>query len=1399
MNKNIKKVLVTALSVTTLLGGGAITSHADALDSNEIKDNVNYNEEIGNDVEQIKEIKENKDTSEVPNEDKEIPKENKEISEEDKDDAKVTEKEDTKSEENKDNKGTKEDSKLEENNDNKGTEEDKSKENKENTNETKNGDKKEEDSLEISKEDKKEDVGTPAPIQEDASQNIVNGLKLTNVDFVDDKDPNKVIKDLTHNYRVKMDFEVVGQIKNGDQLIFKSLMPEMVDSSGKDVNVSGFIPFRLSDNNAPTDVKALINGKEEIIGVLKGRVVKFNEKASLLNINSRLQLIFGIISSKGSSHGLRSNLSEEKEFDLNFYASMNNGRLSNPFKKTIMIPPKAKYSWKTGNSDYELTMTNSEGQTINNWGLEVSKYIRMAKEEGTGKNSTVKIRYELPDGLEFAQKDTDNAYLLFKERGSWVSKEHNEISTLFTDDSYANSSVKRVSNTVIEQTITFNKDLPDYDGFNWASNTTNLPDIIIKDKSLLKKGKDGKYTLDKTVNAKASVTGKVQEIINMKDVNVQNVDSSGTGTGSEKPDEVTKKEEDIDFATDYVKADPSLKLGYGEKKTIKEGKKGKKEIVTTTSYKTGKPVTTTKENVITPAENEVIAIGNIDTQTEETNYDIIEKEDPTLKKGETKIETKGVVGKKTTRITYEVDSKTGKLINPKEEVLEDIKPVDEVVLVGTKDAESIPYEVEYRENKNEKVGYRKTIQQGEEGIKENGKVVKEPKNEIIEIGVIKKVEPFQSTNDWIYIEVQKDKDGEIGIFKDPRKYKVGYYFKETTYYKKLDTTTGEFIEGEDYSVVTKEGGEKNIDGLRTLNYKGTISNWAEHYLTNHENGNKRIGFDPKVYDIIVKNPDYVKNYDLTTDKYVYKKAKTTYKANSELKHNEKKEITKAQDSMAHEEINFLGKTYKEIVENEAVDGITEVGNKKVEVKTEDGVTITTTTIWDVDPNTGELINPKVTVTKSTKWGTIEDIATKTEEKEINYDTVYVAKADLDFEKTEVFQKGVKGKKKVVTKGSEKPVETVLEKPVTEIIGVGNRKVVEEDIKVEGKDAKKVTTTVYEVDKKTGKLINPKSTVKITLKAEEIEDISTKVTKKEESIKFKTTYEADSTLEYGKTKTKVKGKDGKKGITTTTKSGKSEVSEKVIEKPVDEVILVGNKKVETEEIEEKGLKGTKTTTTISEVDKNTGKLINTKVTVKKSLKAGVIEDIATTTKVTKEEIKGKTVYEADDSLEFGKQVVVKKTVDGEKEVTSKTVGGKTTKTEKILKESENGLVKVGNKKVEVETKDGITITTTTVYEVDKETGKLVNPKVSKTTKMGTIEDIAKPIKQDKDTKPQDNKKDDKEQKQKEKDAFIVAQGADTNNKLPSAGVQTGVAGVDYAIVGALLSSIGLGITSKKKKK
>lgn len=86
----------------------------------------------------------------------------------------------------------------------------------------------------------------------------------------------------------------------------------------------------------------------------------------------------------------------------------------------------------------------------------------------------------------------------------------------------------------------------------------------------------------------------------------------------------------------------------------------------------------------------IAKVGNIDTQTEETDYNTIKKDDPTLEEGKTKVVTKGIKGKKVTKITYKVDRATGELTDPIQEIIEDTKPIDEVILVGTKKVESKP-------------------------------------------------------------------------------------------------------------------------------------------------------------------------------------------------------------------------------------------------------------------------------------------------------------------------------------------------------------------------------------------------------------------------------------------------------------------------------------------------------------------------------------------------------------------------------------------------------------------------------------------------------------------------------------------------------------------------------------
>lgn len=146
---------------------------------------------------------------------------------------------------------------------------------------------------------------------------------------------------------------------------------------------------------------------------------------------------------------------------------------------------------------------------------------------------------------------------------------------------------------------------------------------------------------------------------------------------------------------------------------------------------------------------------------------------------------------------------------------------------------------------------------------------------------------------------------------------------------------------------------------------------------------------------------------------------------------------------------------------------------------------------------------------------------------------------------------------------------------------------ETKVKQEGKEGKK--DIVYEVTYKNGKEIN-REVVSEEVTKEAVDEIILVGTKESstvdpypemkvkeevetEKVLYETKEEDDSTLLEGETKVKQAGKDGKKEIVyeVTYENGKEvsreKVSEEVMIDPVDEIILVGTKKVETERIEE----------------------------------------------------------------------------------------------------------------------------------------------------------------------------------------------------------------------------------------
>ena len=141
----------------------------------------------------------------------------------------------------------------------------------------------------------------------------------------------------------------------------------------------------------------------------------------------------------------------------------------------------------------------------------------------------------------------------------------------------------------------------------------------------------------------------------------------------------------------------------------------------------------------------------------EIDFEVEEREDNTLPKGERKVIQRGVIGlKKVTKFFFpDVDEPV-----KHEEIIK--QPTNEIVLVGTKESESqddvkqpsdiyfteIPYKVEEREDNTLNKGERKVIQSGVAGLKKvtefnqpganesekHEEIIKQPTNEIVLVG-----------------------------------------------------------------------------------------------------------------------------------------------------------------------------------------------------------------------------------------------------------------------------------------------------------------------------------------------------------------------------------------------------------------------------------------------------------------------------------------------------------------------------------------------------------------------------------------------------------------------------------------------------------------------------------------
>lgn len=465
-----------------------------------------------------------------------------------------------------------------------------------------------------------------------------------------------------------------------------------------------------------------------------------------------------------------------------------------------------------------------------------------------------------------------------------------------------------------------------------------------------------------------------------------------------------------------------------------------------------------------------------------------------------------------------------------------------------------------------------------------------------------------------------------------------------------------------------------------------------------------VSSDKTVYAVFTKDEHAVKVEVLV--------AKMTYKGSSELTFNTTK---KTSDPVDGKKVTDGSGTVT--LNTPAKDGVTEVGNKQVvegvpikqnydivsdskmdfgKSRVVDGEDISSSivTIYKVDSNRGltdKIESENIEYSTPSVKSCIYVGNVKKETKDIPFKTTYVSSDSLSYKS--------------------------------------------ENVKIDGKSGKKNITTTYKLsDNPDANYIGDVDSVREVVTNPVVDKVIEvgNVEKKTSDIDFKTTYVADDTLAYQETN-ETAGKKGSKTVTTTYKVDKTtglitdveSTNEETTTNPIDHVIRVGNKQVKTETIapgttykadsslaykatsETAGEAGTKTTTTIYKVNKDTGLTNNVEGTPTEAITKAVKNKV-----IKVGNVKSETTY-----VDFGITYEDDATLDAGTEQT-KSEGKKGSKTVTTTYEVDpvNGLTQ--------------TITNTTTTEV--------NP-TNKVVRRGTKKNPPKPPQPD-PNKPDPNKPD-----------------------------------------------------------
>lgn len=213
------------------------------------------------------------------------------------------------------------------------------------------------------------------------------------------------------------------------------------------------------------------------------------------------------------------------------------------------------------------------------------------------------------------------------------------------------------------------------------------------------------------------------------------------------------------FSKDYnYKADPSLKFKEVKKADARHIV-GYREFLGTTDKTDLKDFTKNFSKVFGMDEKVggYNLIGNVEKKTEKVEFKTVEEKDETLEKGKTKVKVEGVLGEVEKTIVYEVNPKTGELINPKSEEKVIKSPVDRIVLVGTKEVKADNKTDSKKDNKDSEVNSKKDTTKDKNTKTNNG-------SEKVEL-----VNDFTVTEK---TEKNVKKDAKTNAKKDPKKLKT---------------------------------------------------------------------------------------------------------------------------------------------------------------------------------------------------------------------------------------------------------------------------------------------------------------------------------------------------------------------------------------------------------------------------------------------------------------------------------------------------------------------------------------------------------------------------------------------------------------------------------------------------